>query len=385
MTTAKTNQPYRAAISRTIATVHLGFGVMALTVYLGIYLTGSTLPLVSKGFVFTLLFTLSALAQRSYRPRQRRTVWAVAALDILLFTCVIMSFASLYGGMSAAALKAPTYNFIFVLLALQALRADPRLLLFLGGVAIGARLVLFLAVVQSGAATTISYTWYQSSASLMYSGEGEILLSLLLFSVVMAAVLKRRPIKEMLSGPVGEAQAPQEELPVTNADDSSLDRGEQGNSTDGSVSPQEAETRPVTTMMAAQPTRVLIAEDSQVNMMVLEKMLAAPDFELTMAEDGQEVIDLFGRLVDEGRRPDVALMDIEMPLLNGHEAAESIRAMEKDKGLPPLPIIAVTALGHEADIERSRESGMDDHLVKPVKKEELLTAITKALARSARD
>ncbi|WP_306253606.1 hypothetical protein [Parvularcula sp. IMCC14364] len=296
MTTAKTNQPFRAAISRTIATVHLGFGVMALTVYLGIYLTGSTLPLVSKGFVFTLLFTLSALAQRSYRPRQRRTVWAVAALDILLFTCVIMSFASLYGGMSAAALKAPTYNFIFVLLALQALRADPRLLLFLGGVAIGARLVLFLAVVQSGAATTISYTWYQSSASLMYSGEGEILLSLLLFSVVMAAVLKRRPIKEMLSGPVGEAQAPQEELPVTNADDSSLDRGEQGNSTDGSVSPQEAETRPVTTMMAAQPTRVLIAEDSQVNMMVLEKMLAAPDFELTIARTGRRLLICLGAL-----------------------------------------------------------------------------------------
>ncbi|MCI5044861.1 MAG: response regulator [Aquisalinus sp.] len=389
MTNPANKHRYAAVVTRAIATVHLAMGVMALAVYLGVYLTGSTLPLVSKSSVLTLLFILSALAQRTYVPSSRRTVWALASLDVVLFTSVIVSFASLYGGMSAAALKAPTYYFIFLLITLQALRFDPRLILFLGGVTIGARLVAFFAVVNAGATTTISYTWYQSSASLMYSGEGEIILALLLFTVVLAAVLRRR-VKEAGSPRLESEHEVESVEPPVSAQIANADSVElvSGNDTETEKEELRLNTQPELTdhrLDGHQSTRVLIAEDSQVNMMVLEKMLAAPAFELAMAEDGQEAVDLFEKLLSENRRPDVILMDIEMPLLNGHEAASQIRALEKEHDLSPHPIIAVTALGHEADMERSRESGMDDHLVKPVKKEELLTAIARAATISARD
>ena len=375
---------YSAAVGKTIATVHLAMGMMALAVYLGVYLTGSTLPLVSKSSVLTLLFTLSALAQRTYTPSGQRLVWAIAALDIILFTSVIVSFASLYGGMSAAALKAPTYNFIFLLITLQALRFDPRLILFIGGVAIGARLVAFFSVVSAGATTTISYTWYQSSSSLMYSGEGEIILSLLLFTVVLAAVVRRRAPQPRANQASVERDAAIE--PSVSGHEVTLPTYAEDLSTQSAEVEMPAEEEAGSPVRhERQATRVLIAEDSQVNMMVLEKMLAAPAFELAMAEDGQEAVDLFEKLLSENRRPDVILMDIEMPLMNGHEAASQIRTIEKQQGLSPHPIIAVTALGHEADMDRSREAGMDDHLVKPVKKEELLTAIARAATISARD
>ena len=145
--------------------------------------------------------------------------------------------------------------------------------------------------------------------------------------------------------------------------------------------------KPVHTWEASddkQALRVLVGEDSQVNMMVIEKLLSGPDFELFMAEDGEEAVQLFKKMEAQGQRPDIILLDIEMPAMTGHEATVEIRKLEQEKNLPMHPIIAVTALSDHTDVAASREAGMNDHLVKPIKKDILLTSIAKVLAFTAR-
>ena len=181
---------YSPTISKTIGTTHMLLGLMALAIYISALMTGDGLSVISFGSLAVLAFFLSGFVQRLQQLTAKRFVWIFAAVDILLFTLIIWSFAGLYDGMVAAALKSPTYVFIFALIALQALRRDHQLLLFLGGVAIGARIVMFLVAVQSGAETTLSYTWYQNSPALMVAGEGELIIAIILFVVFLSAALK---------------------------------------------------------------------------------------------------------------------------------------------------------------------------------------------------
>ncbi len=398
MTSDPVTHYYSASVSKTIGTVHLTLGVMAIAVYLSAFLTSNTLPFVSLGSFAVLLFFISGFLQRLMRLTVQRTIWLIAAADVLLFTLVIWSFASLYGGLSAAALKSPSYAFVFALIALQALRQSHRLILFLGGVAIGARLVTFVTATSSGADTTTSYTWYQKSPSLMYSGEGELLIALLLFTVFLASAVKgavsRRDTSSVVSAagkttlPTKGALKENTNRPARNTDQpqeallQSLTRG-------GVVAGDEhnaAENQPLEQAREPDPQvmRVLVAEDSQVNMMVIEKFLAPPEFELHMAEDGQDAISLFKNLHEQGTPPDVVLLDIEMPYMTGHEVAREIRKYEAERELPSRPIVAVTALSDDSSIEESKNAGMNDHLVKPVKKDILLASISRALALSAR-
>ena len=121
--------------------------------------------------------------------------------------------------------------------------------------------------------------------------------------------------------------------------------------------------------------RVLVAEDNPVNRMVISAMLANGRFEVVMAEDGQAAVEAFERA-----RPDLVLMDISMPRLDGLEATRAIRRMEE--GEARVPIIGVTA--HAIGDVRATclEAGMDDYVAKPVQQADILLAID-ALLRAA--
>jgi signal transduction histidine kinase/ActR/RegA family two-component response regulator len=106
------------------------------------------------------------------------------------------------------------------------------------------------------------------------------------------------------------------------------------------------------------PLTILLVEDNSINQLLATTLLKKWGHDVVLAEDGQQAVDIYPT-----RRWDIILMDIQMPVMGGIVAATLIRASE------PLgqrvPIIAVTANGMEADIEATRNAGMDDHLVKP--------------------
>jgi signal transduction histidine kinase len=108
--------------------------------------------------------------------------------------------------------------------------------------------------------------------------------------------------------------------------------------------------------------RVLVVEDNPVNGMVIEALLTQLGVEMQLVVNGQQGVDA----VTEGLDPDVILMDIQMPILDGYEATKLIRQWEKDHNRPRVPIIAVTADAFEEDRLHCFSVGMDDFLTKPI-------------------
>ena len=125
-------------------------------------------------------------------------------------------------------------------------------------------------------------------------------------------------------------------------------------------------------LVTPQALRVLLAEDNEVNRMVISHMLKQFDTDLTMAEDGQYAVEFF----NENQDYDVILMDISMPRLDGLSAVRIIRQVELEKGLPHTPIIGITAHATEEGRLAALGAGMDECLTKPVKVEKLTQAIT---------
>ena len=114
--------------------------------------------------------------------------------------------------------------------------------------------------------------------------------------------------------------------------------------------------------------RVLAAEDNPFNRALLQKMLKTLGVErLELVVNGQEAVDLLATGADF----DIIFMDIQMPVLDGLEAAKAIRAM----GIS-IPIIALTAHVLGADHLRSMEAGMNGHLLKPYKTQDLVDALS---------
>jgi signal transduction histidine kinase len=109
------------------------------------------------------------------------------------------------------------------------------------------------------------------------------------------------------------------------------------------------------------PPYVLLAEDNEVNAMVTEALLRRFGLVVEVVSDGASVIEKTRAPI----RPDLILMDCQMPGMDGFEATRQIRQHEKDHDLPRLPVIALTANALSGDRERCLEAGMDDHLSKP--------------------
>jgi CheY-like chemotaxis protein len=85
-----------------------------------------------------------------------------------------------------------------------------------------------------------------------------------------------------------------------------------------------------------------------------------------VAHDGQQALQLL-----EQHRVDLVLMDIGMPLLDGHEATRQLRKREQRLKLPRVPVVALTAFAFESDAAKALDAGMDAHLAKPYSRERL--------------
>lgn len=125
---------------------------------------------------------------------------------------------------------------------------------------------------------------------------------------------------------------------------------------------------------ASQAPLILLAEDSEANISTFSSYLEAKGYRLVVAKNGQEAVDLA-----KFHQPDLILMDIQMPKMNGLEATKQIRL---DPNLVDIPIIALTALAMAGDHDRCIEAGANDYLAKPVKLKQLVTRIQQLLVKT---
>ena len=123
--------------------------------------------------------------------------------------------------------------------------------------------------------------------------------------------------------------------------------------------------------------KILIVEDNPQNMRMLEMALRAKSHNLLKAADGEEALDMVVR-----ERPDLIIMDIELPKLSGLEVA---RRLKKNPALSHIPIIAVTAYAMKGDKEKAIEAGCDTYLSKPVNTRELPRVVADMLLQQPED
>ncbi len=117
--------------------------------------------------------------------------------------------------------------------------------------------------------------------------------------------------------------------------------------------------------------RILVVEDQEDNRQIIRDMLSATDYELNEAENGEEALAAVAK-----QRPDLILMDIQMPILDGYEATRRIKA---DPALRAIPIIAITSYALSGDEQKAREAGCDDYVPKPYSPRALLAKIREFL------
>jgi len=123
-----------------------------------------------------------------------------------------------------------------------------------------------------------------------------------------------------------------------------------------------------------QRARLLVADDVAVNRMLIHDMLRNLPFIIEDAVDGQDAL----AKVMTGNH-DLVLMDMQMPILDGYDAAAAIRKWEREHGRSRVPIIALTASALEADITRAVEAGCDQHLAKPFRRRDLVQLLAEQL------
>jgi len=121
--------------------------------------------------------------------------------------------------------------------------------------------------------------------------------------------------------------------------------------------------------------RILAVEDNLTNRKVIEALLGKLGMQVESVVNGEQAVDV----ITQGTRPDLILMDCQMPVMDGFEATEQIRAWEKNSGQARHIIIALTAGAFEEDRQRCIQVGMDDFLAKPVNMSDLAAIITKWL------
>ena len=119
---------------------------------------------------------------------------------------------------------------------------------------------------------------------------------------------------------------------------------------------------------------VLLTEDNELNMEIAEFVLQNEGAVVTKAWNGQEAVEQFKK--SEPGEFDVILMDIMMPVMNGYEAAKTIRSLNREDA-KTIPIIAMTANAFTEDRIKAKEAGMDEHVAKPVDMELLIKVIHK--------
>ena len=123
--------------------------------------------------------------------------------------------------------------------------------------------------------------------------------------------------------------------------------------------------------------RILVAEDEPVNQQVIGKLLGMAGYSYDIAENGEKAVELFKQ-----KNYDAALFDVQMPIMDGLAATQKIRAIEEEKGLKRLPIIAVTARAMFGDKERILEAKLDDYIAKPYNLNDVVATLNRYVDRA---
>jgi two-component system cell cycle response regulator DivK len=124
---------------------------------------------------------------------------------------------------------------------------------------------------------------------------------------------------------------------------------------------------------AAMTKRILVVEDQEDNRQILRDLLGSADYEMDEAENGQEALDAVAR-----QRPDLILMDIQLPIMDGYEATRRIKSNPAYKD---IPIIVVTSYALSGDEGKAREAGCDAYVTKPYSPRALLAKIREYLPK----
>ena len=121
--------------------------------------------------------------------------------------------------------------------------------------------------------------------------------------------------------------------------------------------------------------RILIVEDQEDNRTILRDVLSTVGYELIEALNGEDGVKLA-----QNERPDLILMDIQLPKMDGYEATQQIKSIAE---LKTIPIIAVTSYALSGDEAKARAAGCDGYIAKPFSPRELLAMVRKYLSDEA--
>ena len=113
--------------------------------------------------------------------------------------------------------------------------------------------------------------------------------------------------------------------------------------------------------------RILVVEDQPDSRQIIRDMVAGTDYEITEAENGEEALAAIAK-----QRPDLILMDIQLPIMDGYTAT---RRTKTDPALRSIPIIAVTSYALAVEEKKARAAGCDDYVTKPFSPRQLLAKI----------
>ena len=122
--------------------------------------------------------------------------------------------------------------------------------------------------------------------------------------------------------------------------------------------------------------RILVIEDTEDNRQIIRDLLTSFDYELIEAVDGAE-----GVAMAQTHIPDLILMDIQLPVIDGYEATRRIRAIP---ALARVPIVAVTSYALSGDEAKTREAGCDGYIAKPLMLREFLAMVERFVGREPR-
>jgi two-component system cell cycle response regulator DivK len=114
-------------------------------------------------------------------------------------------------------------------------------------------------------------------------------------------------------------------------------------------------------------SKILLVEDNEMNRDMLSRRLTRRGYEVVMAFDGEQ-----GVAMAQAEKPDLILMDMSLPVIDGWEATRRVKANEATRN---IPIIALTAHAMSDDREKAMEAGCDEYDTKPIDLERLLTKI----------
>ena len=118
--------------------------------------------------------------------------------------------------------------------------------------------------------------------------------------------------------------------------------------------------------------RILVVEDQPDNRKIIRDVFARTDYEIIETENGEEALAAIAKV-----RPDLILMDIQLPIMDGYTATRRIKA---DPALRSIPIVAVTSYALSGEEKKAREAGCDDYIPKPYSPRELLAKVRQYLS-----